>query len=475
MIVLKFGGSSVGSAESIRRVLGIVRGLRDRRPVIVVSAMGKTTRNLLACADAAAAGNTTLASDILGELRDYHRREASPLVSAAGRARLGEVLDRWFGDLRQRAEVIAAAGRVTPQAADAMAGCGELLASSILSLALDSSTAAEGDEVASPWIDCREVIVTDDAFTRARPVYEETEPRLRSTLQPLVEAGQVPVLGGYVGATREGVPTTLGKEGSDFSAAIVGAALGAEEVQIWTDVEGLLTADPRVVPGARLIRTLSFGEALELACSGAKKPHHGTLDPARRAGVPIRILNSLNPRPAPEDGGNGRGTLIGRRSPGAAPGIRSITWRSNVRRITVRAGGSGDGFLAALCEVSERYRPGLLVLDVREGDDGRATAVELALDRQDRLFEIHFALSRLGEVRLAAGGAVVTLVSDDLAADPDLASRVLDAARGLEPRLVTQGVAAPSIRCLVREEEAPATVAALHERIFGELPGEEIE
>ena len=129
-------------------------------------------------------------------------------------------------------------------------------------------------------------MITDGAFTRAKPLYEETEPRLREALLPHVEAGRVPVLGGYVGATRDGVTTTLGKEGSDFSAAIVGAAIGAEEVQIWTDVDGIMTADPRIVPGARRIRTLSFDEALELACSGAKKPHYGTLGPASRADVP---------------------------------------------------------------------------------------------------------------------------------------------------------------------------------------------
>lgn len=456
MIVQKFGGSSVGSAESIRRVLGIVRGQLDRRPVVVVSAMGKTTRHLLECAEAAAAGDLTLATDILTELRDYHRREASPLLSSAGRARLDEVLARDFGDLRQRIEVIAAAGRVPPQAADAVAGQGELLSSRILALALDRHTCdgTEDPGIESPWIDCREVLVTDDAFTRARPLYEETEPRLRAALRPCVEAGQVPVLGGYVGSTREGVPTTLGKEGSDFTAAIVGAALGAEEVQIWTDVAGLLTADPRVVPGARLIPTLSFGEALELACSGAKKPHYGTLGPASRANVPIRILDSWHPQL-----GSAAGTLIGRPND-AAPGIRSITWRPNVRRITVRGTGSTDSLLAGFAEVCERFRPSLLVLAEQEGE------IELALDRQDRLFEIHSALARLGEVRLAPGLAVVSLVSDDLTTDPELATRALEAAQGLDPRLVTRGVAAPCIRCLVREEEAPATVAALHERIF---------
>ena len=383
------------------------------------------------------------------------------MVEPAGRAVAEAMLERYFGELRAQIDEIAAAGRLSARAADAVASFGELLSSAILSLALDRPD--EGIE--APWIDCRQVLITDDSFNRAKPVYEETEPRMRKAFLPHVEAGRVPVVGGYVGATRDGVTTTLGKEGSDFSAAIVGAALGAEEVQIWTDVDGMMTADPRIVPGARRIRTLSFREGLELACSGTKKPHWGTLGPASRANVPIRILNSWNPH---LERGIGEGTLIGRRNPTAEPGIKSISCREHARRITVRGAQPAEVF--AVCE---RYRPSLMVIGVGPEQ------VELALDQEDRLFEIRAALATVagdaGEVHLAPGRTVVSLVSDDLATSPELVERVLALAEGAEPRLVTAGTSAPCIRCLVTEESAPDAVALLHGKIFGQRPGELIE
>jgi aspartate kinase len=468
MIVLKFGGSSVDSADSIARVVGIVRHLLPRKPAVVVSAMAKTTRHLLACAEAAA-DDLPAAVAIIAELHAYHTTVAQGVVPAAGRRALDTLLDRWFGELRAAVARVAEAGRLQPRSADEIAAFGELLASSILALAFDRGE--RGAE--SAWIDCRQVIVTDDAFGRAQPLYAETDSRLRAALGPHLEAGRVPVLGGYVGATREGITTTLGKEGSDFSAAIVGAALGAAEVQIWTDVDGMMTADPRHVAGVRRVRTLSFDEGLELSCSGAKKPHYGTLGPASRAYVPIRILNSWRPdleHPA-------EGTLIGPRNHTAPPTIKSITCRANTRRITVQPadGANGKRFVAGVLEVCERFRPALLVLGAAENPG----AVELALDRDDRLPEIRAALAGVegtGEIHLGPGLAVVSLVSEDLATSPHLVQKTLEAAEGLEPRLVVTGAAAPCIRCLMSEEQSAAAVAALHDRIFGSLVfGEPVE
>jgi len=416
MIVMKFGGSSVDTAESIERVVGIVRRQSDRQPVVVVSAMAKTTNKLLAAADAAAAGEDFL--PLFEELREYHLREAPP----------GAALEGYFSELRGVLDRIAAEGRVTPRLADHVASFGELISSAILSHALGS-----------PWIDCRQVMITDGDFTRAKPIYEETEPRLRDALLPLLEEGKIPVLGGYVGSTVDGVTTTLGKEGSDFSAAIVGAAIQAEEVQIWTDVDGILTADPRIVPTARRVPALSFDEALELACSGMKKPHYGTLGPASRANVPIRILNSLQ---------RAEGTLIGRHNPG---GIKSIACKPGVHQLTVH------GDLERIWEVCERFRPALLTLSAEEN------RAELSLDRPDRLPEIREALS---SVEVNPGRTVVSLVSEDLATDRELAERTLEAARPWEPRLVLQGVSAPCVRCLVDEREEERVIAELHERVF---------
>ncbi|HYX23655.1 MAG TPA: aspartate kinase [Thermoanaerobaculia bacterium] len=458
MIVMKFGGSSVDTAEAIERVEGIVRGRLERRPVVVVSAMAKTTRDLLESAAAAAAGEGTRVHALFDRIELYHRREAYAVVPPAGRPALDAMLDPWFNELRTRLDEILAARSLTPRIADTIAGYGELLASAMLSFAFSHAG------IDSSWVDCRRVMVTDDDFTRARPLYGPTDARLRSCLLPLLRQGTVPVVGGYVGATLQGMTTTLGKEGSDFSAAIVGAALGAEEIQIWTDVDGMRTADPRLYPGARRVRTLSFAEALELSCSGAKKPHYGTLGPASRAGVPIHILDSHQP--------GAEGTVIGRRNPEAPPVVKSITCRSNAHLISARAtqakvgDGDGDGLLASLGEVCERFRPALLVLD------GQGGLADLALDREDRLSEVHAALlaavGQSAEMWITRGRSVVSLVSEDLATCPELVERTLAAGRGCEPRLVLRGVAAPTVRLLADEEQLPELVAALHEEL---LPG----
>jgi aspartate kinase len=229
--------------------------------------------------------------------------------------------------------------------------------------------------------------------------------------------------------------------------------LGAEEVQIWTDVDGMMTADPRIVESARRIRSLSFDEALELACSGAKKPHHGTLGPASRRDVPIRILNSRHLSP------NADGTLIGRRN-GAAPGIKSITCKPAVHHLRLRPA------TQEVWEICKRFRPELLVLFA---DEDR---IELSLDRIDRLDEIRRELERLAEIEIGPGSAVVTLVSEDLASSPELVQRTLEIARSWDPRLILRGVAAPCIRCLADEPEA--VVAELHERVFSGPSGEPI-
>jgi len=451
VIVCKFGGSSVDGAAGIQRVAEILRGRLAARPVVVVSAMAKTTRRLLDCAEAAAAGN--LAGALAGgeELHQFHRREAAAAVAPAAWPPLAASLERCFGELRTLLAGLARERRLTPRDADAAAAFGEVLASEILATALPALG------IATAWVDARRVMVTDDAFTRAQPLYEETGSRLRAALLPAVERGLVPVVGGYIGATRDGVTTTLGKEGSDFSAAILGAALGAAEVQIWTDVDGILTADPRLVPGARRVRTLSFAESLELACSGAKKPHPGTLGPAARAGVPIRVLNSLDAA--------GEGTLIGRRNAAAAPTVKSLACRPNdhllhVARAAAGPGAAGAEFAGRVLAAVESLRPALLVLRL----DGESA--DLALDRGERLAEARAALAAAGEVGVLHGRTVVSVVSEDLATDAGLAERVLAAAAGYQPRLVVAGAAAPAVRCLVELEDLPAAAAALHRRWF---------
>lgn len=453
---MKFGGSSLAAAPEIERVVGIVRARLDRRPLVVVSAMARTTRSLLAVSDAAAHGDSAARAAVRAEIRTFHDSVGTSVASPADLPHLVARLDRWFADLDAVLAQIAAAGEMTPRLSDAVVSFGELLSSEILTLALRNAG------IPARFVDCREVLKTDGAFTRARPLYPETEACLRATVLPILERGEVPVIGGYVGRTFDGITTTLGFEGSDFSAAIFGAALGAEEIQIWTDVDGILSADPRLYPAARRVPTLSFAEGLELAWSGSKKPHPGTLEPARRGKVPIRILSSLRPEGAEE-----RSTRIGIGTTDASsPAFKSIACRRNSHLLRIHPLGDAplDSIRPAVLAAVERVRPALLPLGEENG------AIDLALDSADHLGEVLAALPREIRLEIFPGREVVSLISEDLTPGSDLATRTLAAAAGRAQRLVlpSGGEGAPAVRLLADEREIHEVVAHLHRALFGE-------
>jgi aspartate kinase len=461
---MKFGGSSLAAAPEIERVVGIVRARLDRRPLVVVSAMARTTRSLLALSEAAARGDSAAKATARAEIRAYHDSVGSAVAAEADLPHLAAALDRRFVDLDAVLGQISAAGEMTPRLSDAVVSFGELLSSDIFTLALRNAG------IPARFVDCREVLKTDGAFTRAKPLYPETEACLWAEVQPILERGEVPVIGGYVGRTLDGVTTTLGFEGSDFSAAIFGAALGAEEIQIWTDVPGILSADPRLYPAARRVPTLSFAEGLELAWSGSKKPHPGTLEPARRATVPIRVLSSLRPEGAEE-----RSTQIGAGKTGeeapTQPAIRSIACRRNSHLLRVHpVGGSPEDFRSAVQAGIERVRPALLPLGEENG------AIDLALDSADHLAGVLNALPRNMRLEILPGREVVSLISEDLVEESELAKRALAAAAGRTPRLVlpSGGEGAPAIRLLADEGEIHEVVALLHRALLGEPLQEEM-
>src|SRR5271165_270501 len=288
MIVMKFGGSSLESAAAIERVAAIVKQRQDRHPVVVVSAMGKTTNKLLAIAAAAIDGQRYEYIRQLHDLRDYHSREARLVVPLADRAELDRTLDDHCQELTELVKGLAVLGELTPRSIDAISSYGERLSSYIVALAF------EHFGLPAVHVDSRKVIVTDHRYTQAAPNFPETYKRLAATLPALAEH-RVVVMGGFIASTEEGVTSTLGRGGSDFTASIVGAGVNAEEIQIWTDVNGMLTADPTIFPGGHRVKTISFAEAAELAYFGAKVLHPATVVPAVEKNIPVLILNSRRP------------------------------------------------------------------------------------------------------------------------------------------------------------------------------------
>jgi len=448
MIVAKFGGTSVADAAAIGRLTAIVRSRGDEQPLIVVSALSGVTDALLNLSRRVGADASTATDAALKALLDRHEQVARELPGAASAldaiaAEAAEVRDL-LSELRDRP--------VTPADLDAVASRGELWSSRLVAAAL------AGSGMDAVWVDVRPLMVTDDRHTRATPNLQVLNQRARDCLQPLIAAGRIAVTQGFIGSTRDGTPTTLGRGGSDFTAALLGAALGASRVEIWTDVDGLMTADPRIVGSARTLARASYDEAAELATFGAKILHPATAVPLVRAGIPIMVLNSKHPERA--------GTTIEPEAAleqvGDSP-IRSISWKQGITVINLRAPRmlGAYGFLRALFEVFERHET---VVDVLASGE---VSVSLTIEDRSRLGALLEDLGQLGEVWVEERRAIIAVVGIGLRNTPGLAARVFNAVWPANVEVISQGSSSINMTFVVREEDGPDVVRRLHREFFG--------
>ncbi len=337
---------------------------------------------------------------------------------------------------------------VSPRTLDVVAAMGELLSSRIIASALVHAG------LPGEWVDARRAIVTDANHTQAGPLMRETTAALRASVLPVVEAGRIPVLGGFVGATVAGHTTTLGRGGSDYSGAIVGAGIDAAEIQIWTDVDGMLTADPRVIPQSRLVPRLSFAEAAELSYFGAKVLHPSTIHPAVERNIPVRILNSLKP--------GGEGTLI---TADPAPDGDQLTAMAAKRDLTVVDITSSRmlmayGFLRRVFEVFERFRTAVDVVTTSE------VSVSVTVDDRRHLEAIVEALSEFAQVSVEPEMALLCAVGDRLRNEPAIAARVIRVLEEVPLRMISQAASRRNITVILREADLPHAMHRLHEEFF---------
>jgi aspartate kinase len=446
MIVAKFGGTSVADAAAVSRLIDIVRARQAERPVLVVSALAKVTDSLLGLAHQPETDEEI--DSAVTALLERHEQIAAALPGAPS------ALEEIHADATElRRELRARLRRaISPGELDAVAGRGELWSSRLVAAAL------AGAGLDAVWVDIRPIMITDGRFTRAMPYTQVVNKRARECLRPLAEGGRIPVTQGFIGATATGVPTTLGRGGSDFTAALLGAALDAERVEIWTDVDGLMTADPRIVPSARTLRAASYEEAAELATFGAKILHPATALPLVRAGIPIVILNSKRPE--------GAGTTVGPESVvervGDSP-IRSISWKQGITVINIRAPRmlGAYGFLRTLFEVFERHET---VVDVLASGE---VSVSLTIEDRSRLDSLVRDLTDLGEVWIEEHRAIVAIVGIGLRNTPGLAARVFNAVWPANVEVISQGSSSINMTFVVREEDGPDVVRRLHREFFG--------
>ena len=449
MIVMKFGGSSVESARAIQRVASIVRDHIDRRPAVVVSAMGKTTDRLLAIARLFAAGNRHAAGRELAKLRQFHLTEAAYLARAAQAIRLDSDVCGLFDELELVLREVAETGSLTPQLSDAVLSFGERLSSVIVTAGFRQAG------IDAVHLDARTAIVTDGRHTQAAPHLIETNALLRRK----VSIGKVTVMGGFIGATRDGLPTTLGRGGSDYTAAIVGAALAAEEIQIWTDVDGMLTCDPRLVPNAHCLRSISYAEAEQMAKAGAKVLHPATVLPAVRQGIPIVIRNSRNPGAA--------GTRIVRQNPcdGAVMSIACRTGIALLQLVPRKTPVTAD-FGSEIWDAFQKADvPFELIATSRK-------ELSVVVDEASLTSEFLNRLRALAEVEVQENRALITLIGRNASQNSSnlaRASQLLGATPSLRNRGgAILGWCSDSRFAFVLSGEALNSVAeALHNEFFG--------
>jgi aspartate kinase len=450
VIVCKFGGTSVGDAEAIERTATIIRGRLDRQPVVVVSALGGTTNQLLRIAEQAAKGQLIGALRTVEDSRDRHLAQAQLLLGAGPSADdVVTELSAMFDELAALAEALRTLGDLTPRSLDTIAALGEML-SSVLVVAAFRKLGLNAEHV-----DAREVMITDANFTKAEPQTEAIGEAAQRLVMPILRAGRIPVMGGFIGAVQgSGITTTLGRGGSDYSASLLGAALQAEAIEIWTDVDGMLTADPRVVDGARLIERIGFEEASELASFGAKVLHPNTIAPAVMRGIPVWVLNSRRPE--------GTGTLITFDAPRRS--VSAIAGKSGVTLVKVRSARMllTEGFMRTLFGVFERHRTSVDVVSTSE------VSVSVTIDDASRLEALVVDLRALGDVTIERTRGIVSIVGSGLADGGGTMARALSAIGDLRIHMLSLSSSGINLTVVVDGEQVSPAMRRLHEAFFSQ-------
>ncbi|MFL5584765.1 MAG: lysine-sensitive aspartokinase 3 [Gemmatimonadaceae bacterium] len=452
MIVVKFGGTSVGDAAAIERAADIVKGRLDRQPVVVVSALGGATNSLLAIGEQSAKGHLIGALRGVETLRDRHFRECEALLGTSEEAaEVAAEMSATFDELASLAEALSVLGHATPRSLDAIAAFGEQLSSHLVAAFFKLRA------IPAEHLDARDVFVTDDNFMAAEPNTEALADAARDLVQPLIQQGSVPVMGGFIGRTARGITTTLGRGGSDYSASLLGAALHAEAIEIWTDVDGMLTADPRIVKGSRLIEQIRFDEASELATFGAKVLHPNTIAPAVRLGIPVFVYNSRNPK--------GKGTRITFDAPRRA--VSAIAGKAGITLVKVAAAKMlfARGFLRRVFEIFERNGISVDVVATSE------VSVSVTVDDTTGLESLVVDLAALGDVSVERGRAIVAVVGAAISEDGAAMGRAIAALDGIKIHMMSLSATGINLTVIVDEDSLNPALERLHAAFFAGAQG----
>lgn len=457
MIIMKFGGTSVEDARAINVVIETVSRERQRQPVVVLSAIAGATNTLLHSAHLAVAGKLDEATAGLNQLLERHVTILENLVEdRATVQRLIAEIRGQFNELKNLCQGIAILGELTNRSLDAIACVGERLSSLIVAEAMN----ARG--IPTSLVDARTVVITDDHFTSATPLFNHIEEKAKSIIQPNIEKNRVVVTQGFIGSTTKGVTTTLGRGGSDYSAAILGSVLHADEIQIWTDVDGVLTADPRIVPSAKKLRILSFREASELAYFGAKVLHPSTILPAVRKNIPVVVLNSKRP--------NASGSQIVANPPKSNVAVKAIASKKGITVINIQSMRMlmAYGFLESIFSIFSRHKTPVDLVSTSE------VAVSITIDTTSRLDQIIADLEEFAEVTVYEQKAIVCIVGELMHSTAGVADRIFRALGDINAMMVSQGASEINMSLVVNEADVNEAVRRLHKEFFEPVPEQEL-
>jgi aspartate kinase len=452
MIVLKFGGTSVGNAAMMDRTLDIVSKYLDRSPILVSSAMTKMTDLLLSICKHAGRGESEQAFESLAQLEANHRNAAAellagdhPVVRAEATA-CAHALDSLFGELSSIVRGLCLIREVSPRSQDAVVSFGERLSTRLL------VHKAKAKGLSAELVDARSAIKTDEHFTSANLLKDATNEACRAAFQP--KPGHLIISQGFIGSTEKGVTTTLGRGGSDYSATIIGAALGAESVEIWTDVDGIMTTDPRVIPHAKVLPEISYAEAAELSYFGAKVIHPSTIQPAVDLGIPVWVKNTKNPA--------ARGTVITPAGLAGVSGVQAIAAKKNISVITVKSTRmiNAFGFLRRIFEVFDAHKVSVDLVATSE------VSVSVTIEDATHLKAVRRDLEAFAEVVVEDHQAIVCLVGRGLWKDGTFMVKVFTSLKDLPVRLVTMGSSDINLSLVVPQPELEKAIQKLHDALF---------
>ncbi|HYJ85195.1 MAG TPA: lysine-sensitive aspartokinase 3 [Pyrinomonadaceae bacterium] len=450
-IIMKFGGTSVEGPTAFQTAARIVSERVAQRPVVVVSAMARFTDALLGSVKEAPKLG---AADALANLDKHFDRHFRVIESLLNRQapRMRDLVAQSRSDISELLEAVEVEGNLShgrrKGIEDAVVSNGERLSAALLAAVLSDNNHSARD------VDARRCLITDNNHGSAAPLMDQTVRNTCQQLQPLLDSATIPVLGGFIGSTIDGETTTLGRGGSDYSAAIFGAALGCDEIQIWTDVPGVLTADPRLVPEAHTVPQLSFAEAAELAYFGAKVLHPKTLQPAIERNIPVRICNSRNPI--------GGSTLVTATTEKSSAGVKAIAHKTGVTTVQITAARmlGAYGFLRKLFEVFDEHRTAVDVVTTSE------VSVSLSLDDTTSLPAIVDDLKTLGSVSVEEGRAILCVVGEGLRSTPGIAARVFSTINDINVSLISQGASRINLTFAIEEARVREAVKRLHDEFF---------